>query len=287
MGCTIKYSYPDQKSKYSAVRRQSWWPISKTYLTRYLAEKSVRQLTEVVNTKQITRKPDNVIVVLQTGISSLEQFLLQGQKSKVKIPSECQDCQGKLWKHGTYERTCRTLFVFVFVVIQRALCKECGKTVSCLYEFLTPYKQYDESVRSRYVEKYLEPGATYRDAAWGDEDGDRADAEASVSRAYRAVKEAGESAELMVQQIQQECVEAGMPIPEMEREETQQELYARTDRKARQLGLLILAMWLARLVSGECRPSWLMLKVYMSCGYTLCNLGFRLSGPQSLKQALF
>jgi len=142
-------------------------------------------------------------------------------------------------------------------------------------------------VRVLYVERYLEPEATYSDVAWCEEDGDRDDAEASLSRAYRAVDEACASAELLLQQIQQECVEDGVEVPELEGQVMQQQNRARTNNKAEQLGFLCDAIRLVKRVCSGWSHHWLNLRWHMSRGYTLRQLGFPMSGPQTLKHPLF
>lgn len=199
----------------------------------------------------------------------------------------CPECGGRLWKNGFYRRICLTLQFCVSLKIQRVLCKNCCKSGSCLYEFLIPYKQYEGSLQALYVDEFLNSNSTYREAAWCDEDGERNDAEASLSRAYRAVSDACESAELLLLQVQQICVESNVIIPEIENEVIPQQNRARTPNKARLLSLLMLLLQLIRRLDLRIKPAWLCLKKYMSRGYTLLRLGFQLSGPQSLKQALF
>src|SRR5271167_805014 len=144
------------------------------------------------------------------GIRSLLDFLILGDDLVIEIPKVCPACGGRLWRNGSYYRSCLSLDVCARILVPRVVCQDCGKSGTCLFEFLTPYKQYEGAVRVAYVDKYLEPDETYRDVAWCEEDGDREDAEASLSRAYRAVDEACASAELLLQQVQQECVDNGV-----------------------------------------------------------------------------
>jgi hypothetical protein len=146
------------------------------------------------------------------------------------------------------------------------------------------YKRYEGSVRLGYVSEYLETGKTYRDVAWGDADGDNNDAEASVSRAYRAVEEACDSAEIFMQQVQQELIENGVEVPELDVEPIKA---TSNEKKQRQMFFLKLAMRLAKNSCGCCVHSWLVLRRHISTGYSLRQLGFWLSAPRTLKQPLF
>lgn len=227
------------------------------------------------------------MIILQKGFESIEEYLSHTGEESGEIQRECPECGGRLWKNGSYRRVCLTLQFCVVLRIQRVICKNCGKSGSCLYEFLIPYKRYEGSIQALYVHQLFQSNSTYRNAAWCDEDGERNDAEASLSRAYRAVSDACDSAENLLQQIQQVCIEEGVVIPEIERKVTTQQKRARTLTKKRLLGFLVLVLQLLGRLGLKVKPSWVSVKKYMSRGYALPELGFRLSAPQTLKQALF
>ena len=215
------------------------------------------------------------------------EFLLSGEDLVIETPRVCPECEGRLWRNGSYYRSCMSLDVCARIVVPRVVCPECRKSGTCLFEFLSPYKRYEGAVSVLYVDRYLEPEETYRGVGWCEEDGDRGDAEASLSRAYRAVDEACASAELLLQQVQQECVENGTEIPELEGQVMQRQNRARTNKKAEQLSFLSDAIRLIKRVCSGWSHHWLNLRRNMSRGYTLKRLGFQMSGPQTLKHPLF
>ncbi len=224
------------------------------------------------------------MIILLRGFSSLEEFLKFERIEEIEIPSECRECRGKFWRNGYTTRICLSFSVCARIVVPRVVCADCRKTGTCLFDFLMPYKRYEGAVRLEYVSQYLETGKTYRDVAWGDADGDNNDAEASVSRAYRAVEEACDSAEIFIQQLQQELIENGVKVPELDVEPIKA---TRTEKKQKQMYFLKLAMLLAKEFCGCCAHSWLLLWRYISEGYSLHQLGFQLSAPRTLKQPLF
>lgn len=224
------------------------------------------------------------MIILLRGFSSLEEFLKFERIDEIEIPSECRECRGKLWRNGYTTRICLSLNVCARIVIPRVVCVDCRKTGTCLFDFLASYKRYEGAVRLEYVSQYLETGKTYRDVAWGEADGDNDDAEASVSRAYRAVEESCDSAEIFMQQVQQELIENQVEVPELDVEPVKA---TRKEKKQRQMFFLKLAMRLAKNFCGCLLHSWLQLRRYISTGYSLRQLGFWLSAPRTLKQPLF
>jgi len=223
------------------------------------------------------------MIILLLGISTLMEFL-NLERIELEIPKECRARGGRLWRNGYSTRICLSLNVCARIVVPRVVCVDCRKTGTCLFDFLAPYKQYEGAVRLEYASEYLETDKTYRDIAWGEADGDNEDAEASVSRVFRAVEEACDSAEIFIQQVQQELVESGVEVPELDVEPAKVTMKG---KKQRQIVLLRLAMRLAKKFCGCCMHSWLLLRRYMSAGYPLCQLGFQLSAPRTLKQPLF
>jgi hypothetical protein len=223
------------------------------------------------------------MIILLSGISSLVEFL-KLERIEPEIPKECRACGGRLWRNGSATRICLSFNICARIIVPRVVCVDCRKTGTCLFDFLAPHKRYEGAVRLEYVSQYLETEKTYRDVAWGDADGDNVDAEASVSRAFRAMEEACDSAEIFLQQVQQELVESGEKVPELDVEPIKA---TRAEKKQRQLVVLTLAMQLAKRFCGCCVHSWLLLRRHISAGYPLRQLGFRLSAPRTLKQRLF
>lgn len=224
------------------------------------------------------------MIILLPGFDSLVEFLKFGTFSEFEIPKECRYCGGRLWRNGYATRICLSLKVCARIVVPRVMCRDCRRTGTCLFDFLVPYKWYEGAVQLEYVCQYLESESTYRDVAWSDVDGDNDDAEASVSRAFRAVEDACESAEIFLQQVQQELIENKESVPELDATVLKA---ARRREKQRKIVFLSLAIRLAQGFCGRCAHSWILIKRYMSNRYLLCQLGFRLSAPRALKQPLF
>ncbi len=212
------------------------------------------------------------------------EFLTLGNELEIKIQRECFLCGGNLWRNGYSHRIVLSLNVCVRLVVPRVVCSGCRKTGTCLYDFLVPYKRYEAAVHAEYVKAYLTTEASYRDVAWSDLDGDNLDAEASLSRAFRAVGEACDSGEVFLQQVQQGLVEQQIEVPELDAEWVKP---VQSGSKLQRLFFLFIAMLLAARFCSECRDSWLFVRRYISLGYSLKQLGFRLSAPQTLQQTLF
>lgn len=224
------------------------------------------------------------MIILLPGFDSLDDFLKFGTDIDLEISRECRICGGRLWRNGYTTRICLSLKVCARIEVPRVLCRNCGRTSTCLFDFLVPHKQYEGAVQVEYVSQYLETDRTYREVAWSDVDGDNDDAEASVSRAFRAVEEACESAEAFLQQVQQELVENQTTVPELDAEVCKA---TKKRDKQKKMELLLLAIRLAKRFCACCLHSWVLIKRYISHGYLLRQLDFRLSAPRTLKHPLF
>ncbi len=60
-------------------------------------------------------------------------------------PNSCCHFEGRLRRHGFYERNVLTLLAVYVVFIQRYYCPACKRTASLLPSFLAPYFQYSLS----------------------------------------------------------------------------------------------------------------------------------------------
>lgn len=215
------------------------------------------------------------------------EFLTSEEKPEMEVPRECSECGGNLWRNGYSSRIACSLNVCARFLVPRVVCAECRRSSTCLYDFLLPYKRYEESVHSEYVKRYMTTDESYREVAWGDMDGDNVDAAASLSRVFRAVAEACTSAEMFLQHVQQELVQLRIAVPELDAEWVKP---VQTGKKLEQLFFLFYAIVLAMTFCGGYTHRWSLLRrhisVRRSSGYSLRYLDFRLSAPQTLQHPL-
>jgi len=218
------------------------------------------------------------------GVKSIEEYLTD--IFVVELPEKCFDCGRNLWRHGAYSRKALTLDgAPVAVWIPRLWCPDCRVSISCLYEFLIPFKQYVLTVFWTYVNHVIEKSYSLREAAWSEEDGDREDAGASVSRAFRAMDEAGKWADQALRRMQEKLVEEGIKWDEMELHVKSP--VARSADKQRRLDLLAYANALYKRFWGDASAGLLLFWSRTSSRYASSNLGYWLSAPQSLKHPPF
>ena len=108
----------------------------------------------------------------------------------LEVPRDCPICGRFLWKHGRRFRICASLHVCARLEIPRLLCFRCRKTFSVFPAFLEGGVHFERSVSEQYILGFVSSTGSYCELAWVDDDGDRDDAAASVSRAFRAVSKA-------------------------------------------------------------------------------------------------
>jgi len=162
-------------------------------------------------------------------------------------------------------------------------------TFSILHDFLAPQKRYVADVQATYVTSYIRGETSYREVAWAEDDREREDAEASLSRSYRAVDEACRRALELLFRAQRGLVSSVTDLL-CEPTETGEERWGRRAKSQQKRDQLNLLSYLFRLLShvlekkAEPEIDW---SAGIFAKYRGLTLGFRLSTPQSLKQALF
>jgi hypothetical protein len=145
-----------------------------------------------------------IIAVKQ--FEDLAAFEKSGKEFAVPRPSRCpKGCDSVMRRHTGYERGAfdeRGVKRMIFV--ERFLCSStaCGKTVSCLFDFLIPYVQFTIQAVAGYVEEYLSTETTYEELAWTKEQAGLA----SKSSIWRWVHRLAERAEKLSRAVQQEAV---------------------------------------------------------------------------------
>jgi hypothetical protein len=161
------------------------------------------------------------------------------------------------------------------------LCCLCGKTFSLLPPFLEPRKRYERAVHEKYISLLVLEGSTYREAAWGESDGDNQDAAASLARAYRAGEQACKSSTEDLLTVQQAIVECGVE-PEAESDLLDCAAAARACSEMKQQQMRLLHHVFALLEHHFCDSEGAIYPAYRSL-----RLGFRLPTPHAMQQALF
>jgi len=133
------------------------------------------------------------------------------------------------------------------------------------------------------VKKYGLGESTYRDVAWGDADGEKDDAVASVCRVFRAVNEIAEKSSELLLEAQQQVVESGLKLddePKISNCMSSAEMRSKTYKKQLRLNMLRRLLTMLSQYFGDRRGE--VCDAYRS----LC-LGFRLPTPHWMQQALF
>jgi hypothetical protein len=97
---------------------------------------------------------------------NVKEFFIKQGKVEVPRPEQClnAECGLKepLWKNGSYVRQVIYWGFLFFVSIYRFRCWRCGKTASCPYSWLIPYRRFSVEVIATAIETYAEGEATYR-----------------------------------------------------------------------------------------------------------------------------
>lgn len=99
--------------------------------------------------------------------SSVHEFFKQGGKVEIPRPQECSyelcRLQEPLRKNGSYARQVIYWGLYFLVQICRFRCKRCGRTASCPYSWLVPYRRFSAEVIAAGIEAYASKEVTYRD----------------------------------------------------------------------------------------------------------------------------
>ncbi len=90
---------------------------------------------------------------------------------EVPAPEHClqEHCRSPhpLSRHGSYTRQVLEGIMQLMVLIYRFRCGMCGKTVSCPYSFLVPYRRFTAKLICQGVENYGTDETTYTDQSDG------------------------------------------------------------------------------------------------------------------------
>jgi hypothetical protein len=220
------------------------------------------------------------MIIFAPGPKTLVDFLKL--ETILEGPSDCPCCGRSLWKHGSRFRRCESLQLCARLEIPRLFCFRCRKTFSVLPTFLEPLVRFERSVGEKYVSDFVSGEASYCELAWGDDDGDRDDAAASVSRAFRAVSKAAIEASRNLMALHQNMLQPGLAL-NLQSLNIHSILPAR-QIKSEQKRLQIEALRvLFALLGQRCADD----QSAICDAYRTLRLGFRLPTPHSLQYALF
>jgi hypothetical protein len=200
----------------------------------------------------------------------------------LKGPDTCPECAHSLWKHGKRVRLCEGFQICARLEIQRLFCKRCRKTFSLMPTFLEAGMHFERLVAEIHVSTFTQDESTYRAAAWSENDDEREDASASVSRVFRSVSRALERIAENILSLHQQTLETlCLHNPRFTgEEESTPKASAKSQSKQEQLKLLMIL--LSQLRTRFCNDKRVICEAYRS----LC-LGFPLPTPHCLQQPLF
>lgn len=149
-----------------------------------------------------------------------------------------------------------------------------------LQDFLVPYKRLAAAVQECLTIDYMQSDSVMRAVAWADE-ADEANASTSLSRVYRAVDEACDTAVEVMLEVQQSVIQAGVSLEKcVEAETVQPQKEGKTNGKQVRLKVLAAVFSeLGKLCRGESES--------IRSAYRALMLVFRFPTPHRLKHALF
>lgn len=124
-----------------------------------------------------------VPIPLKNSRSVVEYFRQEG-KVEIPRPEEClyAECRlnQPLRKNGSYARQVVYWGLCFLVQILRFRCRRCGKTTSCPYGWLVPYRRFSAEVIATGIEAYADRETTYREQSTDLSDLELADPEMDI-----------------------------------------------------------------------------------------------------------
>lgn len=163
------------------------------------------------------------MIITDDSVSSLTGYriLKEGAAGTLQLvvanrPEACPDCGATLcfWVRSYYFRWAVEGEIEEIIPVPRYTCKECGLTVTVLYSFLVPYRQFTGQIVAAGVQQYIQEFKEYRDVAGeiaaenlGDEDMQRP----NHSQVWFWVEAfASKCMNFLAVLLQRTCVEAGL-----------------------------------------------------------------------------
>jgi hypothetical protein len=107
-----------------------------------------------------------IVPIPLQNCKSVKEFFKKQGKVEIPRPQQClyAKCGLKepLWKNGSYVRQVIYWGFLFFVSIGRFRCWRCGKTASCPYGWLIPYRRFSAETVATAIETYAGQETTYR-----------------------------------------------------------------------------------------------------------------------------
>ena len=220
------------------------------------------------------------MIIFVPGPNTLVDFLKLD--TVLEVPRDCPGCRRVLWRHGWRLRICESLQICARLEIPRLFCFGCNTTFSVFPPFLEPGSRFERSVSEQYLLGFAFSAGSYCELAWGDDDGDREDAAASVSRAFRAVSKAAIEAGRSLLALHQSLVQPGhsLDLNSLSTKVTAPVRQIKNEQKRLQISALVTLLSLLRQLFDDDHTK-------ICDAYRALRLGFRLPTPHTMQYALF
>lgn len=125
-----------------------------------------------------------IVPIPLQNCSSVIEYFRKGGKVEVPRPERCMEdgcgLREPLRKNGSYARQVIYWGLCFLVEILRFRCRRCGKTASCPYGWLVPYRRFSAEVMSAGLEAYAGTEVSYRDLSTDLSDLELADPEMDI-----------------------------------------------------------------------------------------------------------
>lgn len=249
-----------------------------------LPDWSVSSLSEYQRRKEELNKGND-------GRSKKYQLLVPGR------PEACPECgaENSFWSKGYYFRWAVDEEYEVLIPVPRYRCRFCCLTVSLLFGFLVPYRQFTADTIGRGVQDYIETSVSYREEAGTIAGDDRDVQRPNHSQVARWVSLfCDKSADRLAVVLQRACVQVGKEdrLNNVGDSVCQNALRAHTVKKALRLNCAKRVLALAGILL---KPSLNLVKALHSyfasfvqpVSSILTGRGIRLFTPQSLQHVIF
>lgn len=149
------------------------------------------------------------MIIPVIGIKTLEDYKRKLAEGTLDDrPTQCPCCLNRdtFWKHGSYKRRVVCDGVTEMVRINRYACGTCGQSVSCLFSFLVPYRQFLSRDLAESIERIASSDTTYLALAVELNDSDCEPLRPSCSQVFRWIDAFSKKASRILFAFQKEAV---------------------------------------------------------------------------------
>lgn len=107
-----------------------------------------------------------IVPIPRKNCPSVLSFFCSGGEVEIPRPEQCRYAKcllkAPLRKNGSYTRQVVYWGLVFLVLIFRFRCQRCGKTISCPYSWLVPYRRFAAEAVAEGIERYADTEVTYR-----------------------------------------------------------------------------------------------------------------------------